>query len=94
MIISTSRNFAFVHVPKCAGTSMTRALRKTLSVNDIFVAGSLKEAPAARQLFRERLGLEKHSTASQMMDLLGGDVWRSLFSFAFVREPLDRLFSL
>lgn len=44
----------------------------------------------AGQLFGKRAG---HSTAIQFMDVLGKEVFQSLFSFSVVRNPYDRIVS-
>ena len=40
--------------------------------------------------FRKRHGLHKHSTASEVREIVGKDVWSSYFKFAYVRDPVDR----
>lgn len=93
MIISPNRRFIFVHVHKCAGTSIETALSTQLTVNDL-VIGSTAAGERNKGFFSELLALRKHSTAAEAHKLLGDPLWKSLFTFGFVREPVDRLFSL
>ncbi|MEZ6093113.1 MAG: sulfotransferase family 2 domain-containing protein [Pirellulaceae bacterium] len=89
MIISYSLRFAFVHIHKCAGTSIASGFGRiwipTISAVTMDDWGSTS-----------RLGennLHKHSPASELRDAIGTPIWNELFTFAFVRHPLDRLVS-
>lgn len=93
MIISPNRRFVFVHVHKCAGTSIETALSTLLGVNDL-VIGSTADGERNKAFFSELLSLKKHSTAADAFKLLGEARWKQLFVFAFVREPVNRLRSL
>lgn len=97
MLISYSRQFLFVHVPKTAGTSVTRCLR------------SLADDPTDHLINRvlERFGIRvnlllgpyrwrrfrPHHSAETIRHHLPRDVYRKLFKFAFVRNPWDWLVS-
>ncbi len=93
MIISLNRRFVFVHIHKCAGTSVEVALGKLLRHNDI-VLGSTKSGEKNQEFFKKAIGLNKHSTAAEARQWMGDDMWGKCFKFAFVRHPVDRLLSL
>lgn len=93
MIISLNKRFVFVHIHKCAGTSIEVALAKTLRHNDI-VLGSTKSGEKYQELFKRTIGLNKHSTALDARQFLGEALYPKFFKFAFVRHPIDRLHSL
>lgn len=93
MIISLNRRYVFVHIHKCAGTSIEIALSKTLRHNDL-VFGSTKSGEKHQEFFRRAIGLNKHSTALEARRFLGEEYWARSFKFAFVRHPVARLRSL
>ena len=93
MIISLNRRYVFVHIHKCAGTSIEVALAKSLRHNDI-VLGSTKSGEKYQEFFKRAIGLNKHSTALEARGFLGETMYAKFFKFAFVRHPIDRLHSL
>ena len=78
---------------KCAGTSVETALSKILSYNDILI-GSTKVGEDQQEFFKRTIGLNKHSGASDVKAFVGEEAWDNFFTFAFVRHPIDRLYSL
>lgn len=83
MVISDELDTYFIHVPKCAGTSVKAALRScgfTLLTLDT-------------QTDDVRSGFYKRGTAARMHRHIADDVWRRSFKFAVCRNPYDRLVS-
>lgn len=96
MIISPSRRFAFVHIHKTAGESVSTALASVLAKNDLLMDGGPRNALRRRILphYRAASELDKHSPARSMRDHVGAAEWSSLYSFAVVRDPMKRAISL
>jgi len=91
-IINTTFGFAFVHVPKSAGTSVTSVLSKLCTLLDVEIGGSAF-GEAIQSAYLNRHGISKHSTAQELRALLGEQLWLRYVSFGVVRHPLDRLAS-
>lgn len=96
-MISTKKQFIFVHIPKTAGSSVAWALRKHFD----------KPSPAQRMIMSisKRLSgrspytqsdfqpLDVHANAARYLQLLGDKFWE-MRSIAFVRNPFDLQVSL
>lgn len=93
MIISWSRRFAFVHLQKTAGESVTRALAPHLARGDIAIGGTRFSYPV-NMYYHKRHGISKHSDAKTLKAFVGDDTWNGFFTFSVVRHPFDRVFSL
>ena len=74
---SSSLHYVFIHIPKCAGTSVHRALR------------TLHEQ---RSLQIDARRYHKHAKASEVRQILG-PAWNSAFKFSIVRNPWDLMVS-
>ncbi|MFK7942465.1 MAG: sulfotransferase family 2 domain-containing protein [Paracoccaceae bacterium] len=93
MILNHEHRFLFIHVPKAAGTTITRALSPLTTFRDIEIGGT-KYGEAVQDLFAARFDLRKHSTAQAIRAKCPGHVWRRFFVFAFVRNPYARAYSV
>jgi hypothetical protein len=88
MPISHSKKFIFVHIPKCAGTSVHHVLSRCSSDYVLVGAASLSE--------RIRFGEAwlHHATGIRIRRALSAEQWNTYFKFTIVRNPWDRLVSL
>lgn len=101
MIVSASREFIFIHLEKCGGTSVETALEPYLEWSDIML-GSTDFGEAYQQLLHNRFGVEnvrknmlwKHSNAHDIYAFVGPEIWNSFTKISIVREPTDLIKSL
>jgi hypothetical protein len=91
MIISTLHKFLFVAIPKTGTHSVRQALREHMGPQDLEQVGLFvqKKFPVP-ELAKLQHG---HLTLQQIRPYLQPEEWRSLFKFAFVRNPFDRFIS-
>jgi len=75
----------FVDIPRTGSTSIKASLAS--------IHGRVFGKYGVRQGVKKGL-ISDHTTALEMRDLLGEDIWEDIFSFAFVRNPWDRMVSL
>jgi hypothetical protein len=87
MIINHKYKFIFIHVPKCAGTSIKRALYPYGDKYDQFFGGH-PDAPEGND------EVHKHSTALEVKRFATTERWEKYFTFSFVRNPFSRIVSL
>lgn len=87
MIVSTTRQFVFIHIFKTAGTSVKRAIRRYAMPGWQEHANSVLKRIGIPQFGPPSLG--DHKTASQLISEIEMREFRRLFSFAFVRNPWD-----
>lgn len=94
MIISPSRKFVFVHLPKTGGTAFTLAY-EDIARRDDLLFGDTPKAQRRQRGFHRRTGkrLGKHATVTQAAEVLP-DLNLSRFTVAtIVRNPWDRMVS-
>ena len=87
MLISRRRRFVYAAFNKTASTSIEQALAP---YGSRWARWRLR-----RRYARLKLPVVfKHARPVVLRDLLGEETWRSSFTFAFVRNPFDRLVSV
>jgi len=92
-LISLPKRFLFIHVPKTGGNSIFQALRE-YSDERIITPGPVQDGV-------ERFGtvndsyptIVKHSSLSEHREALPPEVFRSLYRFAILRNPWERMIS-
>lgn len=101
MIISNSKNFIFIHLEKCGGTSVESALQPHLHWQDI-ILGSTEFGESIQEANFQRHGTEKvkkemlwkHSTAANIQSVVGKEKWFYYKRFSIVRNPVEIIQSL
>ena len=91
-LISNSKKFVFVHLHKCGGTSIERALDQETEWNDV-ILGSTKYGEKIQNVYEKKFGIYKHSSAAEIKHLVGEMLWDEYFTFSVVRHPIDRMVS-
>lgn len=81
--VNVDRKTIFVHVPKNAGTSISKALRQSGGYT----------SPGYESVDHDFEMGWKGGECRRVIQTLGEDLWNECFTFAFVRNPWDRLVS-
>jgi len=98
MIISHKHKFIFIHLHKCAGTSITKSLQPYLRQQSLFlkkdiIMGCTPKHEELSNKSRKSGSIYKHSMAGEIKSFIGKALWEDYFVFAFVRNPWDLVLS-
>ena len=99
-MVSFENNYIFIHIPKCAGTSIEEALcdneTQPLDLDRSFLPNS-KGIPKSHAPFKKYYEVPQHYTLQTIHDILVDqghkDFFDNAYIFAVVRDPFVRLCS-
>ena len=91
-MISVSKRFLFVHIPRTGGNSIQSLLRN-YSEDEIVIARERQDGIERFGIRSSHPNLRKHSTLAEYRAALGEERFGTLYKFASVRNPWDRMIS-
>jgi hypothetical protein len=92
-MLSLQKKFLFVHIPKTGGNSLQNILK---DYSEDRLVGHTPDENGILQRFQvrnEQYDLGKHATLSQYKEVLAEELFSSLYKFAVIRNPWDRMIS-
>ncbi len=91
-MISVQKRFLFVHIPKTGGNSLQGLLKKYSE--DMIVSTAAHHDGIERFEVRNcNYPIKKHSTLSEYKNVLESELFDSLYKFAVIRNPYERMVS-
>ncbi|MDO6562455.1 sulfotransferase family 2 domain-containing protein [Amphritea sp. 1_MG-2023] len=91
-MISIQKKFLFIHVPKTGGNSIQNIL-KVYSEDDIVVLAKHQDGIERFEVRNKIYDIKKHSILSHYKSVLEPDTYESLFKFATIRNPWEKMIS-
>jgi hypothetical protein len=88
-----SKKVIFVHLQKCGGTSVESSISPYCKWNDVLI-GSTRLGEIMQWEYFAQFGLHKHSSAKEIIAIIGSPNWEEFFSWTVVRNPFSRICSL
>lgn len=87
-IISNSKQFIFLHLHKCGGSSVEAAYQPHANWNDL-VIGSTAAGEKLQPVYRKLHGLHKHNSAAEVRAVVGEEIWERYWTFSMIRHPMS-----
>jgi len=91
-IINHTYKFIFIHIPKSAGTTITKFYSSYSTYQDLEIGGT-PLGEAIQPYYYKRFGIRKHSSYDEIFKVIGIEKTKKYFTFAFVRNPYKRFVS-
>jgi len=92
-MISHTKKFIFIHIPKTGGSSIEYALKNEITEKIIFDGKNTKVFGELNNPIRNSFNSLKHGTATELKRQYK-DNFNSYYKFSVIRNPWDRLLSL
>jgi len=93
-MISRQKRFLFIHVPKTGGNSIQFVLKEYADDEIITQDKDGQDGTDRFGLWNRQYGTTKHTTLNQYYSAIDADLYQTLFKFAVIRNPWDRMISL
>jgi len=95
MIICNSKNYIYIHIPKCGGSTVGRLLHPRQMAQDISLAYSMQSRWAGLiQCYSENFNLKKHSRVKEICRAIGGESFLKKYRIiSTCRNPYSRAYS-
>lgn len=93
MYLSFTQKLGFIHIPKCAGTTLTKFFYDNLKLGDYLIGGY--ESESNLKFYEQKFKISKHTSLNQLY--ASGYLDSSLRDFnwfTIIREPIDRIKSV
>ena len=91
-MISLSKNFLFIHVPKTGGNSIQNVLSE-YSEDNIVSVNKNQDGVERFEIRNQKYNITKHSTLKQYKNELDNQTFKALYKFATIRNPWDMCIS-
>ena len=91
-MISIQKKFLFIHVPKTGGNSIQNIL-KDYSEDEIVVLAKHQDGVERFEVRNKKYNITKHYSRSHYKSVLDIRTYCTLFKFAVIRNPWDRMIS-
>jgi len=91
-MLSLQKHFLFIHVPKTAGNSIQNILKK-YSDDKIVTFTKYQDGIERFEVLNSKFKTTKHSPLSHYKSAMDSNIYRSLYKFAVIRNPWDRMIS-
>lgn len=91
-MISTSKKFIFIHIPKTGGNSI-QSILKEYSDDNITTYAKHQEGIERFEIENNKYSYNKHSNLTEYKKELEPELYKSMLKFTVVRNPWDRMVS-
>ena len=92
MILSRSKGYIFIHIPKTGGSAWSKMLGEDITWQDLIV-GATQVGEIFNSSWAPHFGITKHISVTQLANKIGVDELNKYRIFSVVRNPINRFMS-